>query len=499
MASISSVEITGHKLITSGVRSIEFQFNIVTSRVAYGDVASLGVGFRYVNGTNGKYDSVTSEVEFDMDSTDEVIWPITWEIPFDYLFCGGTFSFFIRAGTVRSDWYNIYLPAAFSLPSSSFMIPERPTQHDQFIYYDGVYKGEAGCCVASAIAAAKEVQEIRSSRGVIQNSVGWFFGATADGEDGTTYETAFNFLRDHGMMPAKYVQTSYVSRYPDVYFYNDKNGYSGGRSLYLNNQSDAKSLPQKIGSWKRLTGEWNQSFNWQSIFDAIQRTSGKGSSAVVVSLGIDEALDATGGDGLMLDCYGYQRAGHMMLVLGWKTINSRLYFVCQNSWGAGWGDDGLVYIPFTNIRYSDPDNVWIGLYDFWEIVDDPKAPEDPGLEPWSWNASNGAASAAATLKAYNAIKSNASLTDFSYLVWNDMVDKLKEILDYKGYSWATTFASFSDTKMSLSDKTLTAKRFNSLRFNIGSHYSTGINTVDSGDVVYGWYFITLTECMNHMI
>lgn len=499
MASIISVEITGHTLTTysGGAKAIKFEYDVTTSSTTDGETLTLDAGYK-CNG-NGELHSVfLGSLPIYNTTSGIVTFSSTWVLPFDYLFCGMNVSFYIKVNGVRSPLYSIYLPAAFSLPASSFMIPERPTQHDQWVYYDGTYMGNAGCCVASALAAAKEVQEIRSGRGVIQNSVGWFFGATADNEYGTTYATALNFLRDHGMMPARYVQTSHVSRYPDVYFYNDSSGYSGGRSLYLNNNNDTNSLPQKITSWKLLSGEWNEPFGWQSIFDAIQRTSGKSSSAVLVTIGIDSAFETTGSDGIMPGCSGDFIDGHMMLVLGWKTIGGVLHFVCQNSWGASWGDDGLVYIPVTNIRCLDSSRTWTGICYFWEIVDDPSAPE-LGIAPWDWRMSNGLASAEATIKAYNAVTSNGSLLDFSYLVWNDMVDKVKAILDHKGYSWATTFATYSETKMSSSDKNLTAKRFNSLRFNIGSHYSTGIETVDPGDTVYGWYFTKLTECMNHMI
>ena len=105
------------------------------------------------------------------------------------------------------------------------------------------------------------------------------------------------------------------------------------------------------------------------------------------------------------------------------------------------------------------------------------------VEPWSWSGSNGSASASQTRRAYSAICNNGSLGNFSYLVWNDMVDKVQEILDANGESWLTRYASYYGTRMSASDKTLTAKRFNSLRYNIGYRVSTGIQEVSRGDTV----------------
>lgn len=139
------------------------------------------------------------------------------------------------------------------------------------------------------------------------------------------------------------------------------------------------------------------------------------------------------------------------------------------------------------------DDAWVGTAYF--TTDAPEVK----IDPWSWTSSNGSASAAQTRNAYSAVTSKGSLGNFSYLVWNDMVDKVKEILDANGDTWNTRFASYSATRMSDWDKTLTATRFNSLRYNVGLRYSTGIDTVYSGGTVYGWYFTTIASCMNGMI
>lgn len=138
-------------------------------------------------------------------------------------------------------------------------------------------------------------------------------------------------------------------------------------------------------------------------------------------------------------------------------------------------------------------SAWIGTKYF--TTDSPAIK----IDPWSWSSSNGSASAAQTRSAYTAVTNKGSVGNFSYLVWNDMVDKVKEILDANGDTWNTRFASYSATRMSAGDKKLTATKFNSLRYNIGLRYSTGIDTVYSGNTVYGWYFTTLAYCINEMI
>ena len=123
----------------------------------------------------------------------------------------------------------------------------------------------------------------------------------------------------------------------------------------------------------------------------------------------------------------------------------------------------------------------------------------PVIDKFYWNQSNGSASAQATQTAYSAVVSNDDVDDFSYLVWNDIVDKVKEVLDESGFYWDTTYAAYENTKMSAVDKTLTAARFNSARYNIGIHHVTGIEEKHSGYTVYGSDFLTLVAKLNEWI
>lgn len=53
--------------------------------------------------------------------------------------------------------------------------------------------------------------------------------------------------------------------------------------------------------------------------------------------------------------------GHCVVVTGYKMISGLLYWICDNSWGEGWGDKGRFYMPvgyLTNSNLAD---------DFWVI------------------------------------------------------------------------------------------------------------------------------------
>ena len=121
------------------------------------------------------------------------------------------------------------------------------------------------------------------------------------------------------------------------------------------------------------------------------------------------------------------------------------------------------------------------------------------IDKWSWTSSNGSATDAQTKAAYKAITEKGSTANFSYKVWNDMVDKVVAAWHAQGGYFNTDILSYEETCMTSTNKILTAKRFNSLRRNIGLNYSTEISNQSSGDPVLGEYFITLADCLNGWI
>ena len=123
----------------------------------------------------------------------------------------------------------------------------------------------------------------------------------------------------------------------------------------------------------------------------------------------------------------------------------------------------------------------------------------PTVEPWSWLKSNGSATAAQTQNAYHAVNSQGPTTDFSYKVWNDLVDKTNETAQAAGRSWDGFYLSLSETKMAKDSKVMTADRFNSLCYNINFGYNTGLPVVSKGDTIKGEYFVTLANALNHWI
>ena len=125
---------------------------------------------------------------------------------------------------------------------------------------------------------------------------------------------------------------------------------------------------------------------------------------------------------------------------------------------------------------------------------------------WNWSISNGEASAEQTTEAFKAVTKKTATTNFSFLVWNDMVDKVWLVLEEIGYGWNSEYADYEDTKMTEEDREMTATRFNSLRYNIYYHLmemddgrSMEIEEVWPGDYVLGFYFKKLCLGINDLI
>ena len=128
------------------------------------------------------------------------------------------------------------------------------------------------------------------------------------------------------------------------------------------------------------------------------------------------------------------------------------------------------------------------------------------LKTWSWVVGNvDTALASKTIDAYTAVTNHGFSTDFSYLVWNDLCNFVNQTLSSNkvGLSWYGM--SLSNTKMTSSDKVLTASRFNALVMNVNliiskagtSKYTP--TSVNSKDPVRGSYFTGLTTKLNNAI
>lgn len=125
----------------------------------------------------------------------------------------------------------------------------------------------------------------------------------------------------------------------------------------------------------------------------------------------------------------------------------------------------------------------------------------PEVTPWSWTSSNGSATATQTKNAYAILQGTRPADDFSHLVWNDLVDKIAEARNARSdisSEWSNAYATKANTKVSAGG-TLSAVRYNSIRYNINNMEGADVPYVSAGDVILGSYIISLTNTLNQAI
>lgn len=157
--------------------------------------------------------------------------------------------------------------------------------------------------------------------------------------------------------------------------------------------------------------------------------------------------------------------------------------------------DYIINVGFSTVNGTD--QRWTGAQSFTTT--------GSRVEPWSWDIANAtetsaaSATAAQTRKAYTALATRGKTSDFAWQVWNDLVNKANEVMLDRGSSWDTTYGTLAATRMTASDKRMTAARFNAVWWNISHAVSTGLSKAVTGNIIYGSYFVTLADAVNRSI
>lgn len=126
---------------------------------------------------------------------------------------------------------------------------------------------------------------------------------------------------------------------------------------------------------------------------------------------------------------------------------------------------------------------------------------------WTWtdrNYSDGATKAQTT-QFYSVLHGNSDPTNgFSYKVWNDIVRKTEEVVEANGMTWSNKYGLGPEKCKATANEAVSAKKYNEVRFNIGSIKSTKeegkpSTVVEAGDNIYGYHFQRLTDVLNLII
>lgn len=139
---------------------------------------------------------------------------------------------------------------------------------------------------------------------------------------------------------------------------------------------------------------------------------------------------------------------------------------------------------------------------------------------WDWSQSNGNASVEQMEAAYNALVNQGLCSDFSRLVWNDLVDATADAISAAGLKWDSTYGNVESCKINESMGILTASAFNGVAQNIhnfgfvswkwaksssspgyvGRNAFRGYSAYkEKSDFIYGWHIIELALKLNRML
>lgn len=209
---------------------------------------------------------------------------------------------------------------------------------------------------------------------------------------------------------------------------------------------------------------------------------------------------------------------------GVRTVNWHLNAETKTTTLANGVSSGA-YVTFNGLKSSTIYGVYCTIFHGDELIKELRGEvmtdegEAKPIERWKWDDANGLATPTQVKKAYNAIVYKEVTTNFSWLVWDDLVDKVKELTDYTIGYWSETYASYSKTKLvGSASQNLTAVMFNSLRNNLElagtklglskipdtTNHNDALegtipHPVEKGKTVFGHYFLTITDYINDCI
>lgn len=225
----------------------------------------------------------------------------------------------------------------------------KPTIYDQ---------GRTSMCGAFALAALKEVHELKERGERTRFSPGYLYGIRDGGYEGegVYIKQILATLRKFG--------TCRFEDFPMI-------------DTYENIKANLTPKVTDIAPYAVLNGIKNyfriDKYKVEAIQTAIMNDGG-----VIVGVNVFNSFFYPVNGVIQNTKPGEQSyGGHIMMIYGWKVIDGRIYWITANSWGTGWGDQGVCYIPVDYLPiyevYGATDRPLV-LNDVYQIImyiDDP--------------------------------------------------------------------------------------------------------------------------------
>lgn len=259
-----------------------------------------------------------------------VIWTgLSWNTRYDF-----------RVRCNNTDWDTVKSITTGSNPfpemAASYAPPYYPQVTDQLGY---------STCVAHALATLKEIHEYIEGKGSHNSySITWIYGnrkSTDRQTEGMQYLQALENLRVDGVPKWNEIPNNW---WPDV------RDYPSSKAIvtqYKDSLLESARM-QRIASYEEI-----HSATFLAMGERIKQDGGFLIALAMYYNGNYNYWDSeTSGYCSLSMPSTYDNDEHMVVAIGWKTVNGQRYWICANSWGTGWGDNGKLYIPFEAPYYT---------------------------------------------------------------------------------------------------------------------------------------------------
>lgn len=262
---------------------------------------------------------------------------------------------------------------------SQYLPPYTPPVLHQWVWNheEGNWVGEAGDCVAIALANALKILEykdtgnttkkfsvsyIYGNRRLHSGSGGSTSGTYGKEEDGMVAGLAMDQLKNDGsplweLVPENETEGMF---YPDNRFLTDNfegdygYGLLGAATIFENGKYNG--IQQNAILNRTISKVTADFYDSETVASMIQNYG-----YFVHTFCIPENFYGLDSTGIVPEPDVYSGFNHTLLLIGWKTINSVKYWIGLNGWGIEWGDDGLCYIPMNwgkNTTVPDGYSAW---------------------------------------------------------------------------------------------------------------------------------------------
>jgi len=205
------------------------------------------------------------------------------------------------------------------------------------------FQGSLGSCVANSVGDLIEIViGLEDPANVVQISrlhLYWnarSYTRDTDKDEGTYIRNAIDSLRTLGVCRESTwpYDTSKVFAQPPLEAYKE-------------------SLDNKIQAYYRIAG-----MN-QSRIDGVEAAV-RANHPVTIATAVDNSFLAYRGGGKVWHAPSSWMGFHAMIVVGVRVSSSgRREFLLRNSWGAGWGDNGHVWVDEDYVGWTQTEDCWV--------------------------------------------------------------------------------------------------------------------------------------------